>query len=117
MQRIRKSVLDAPGALLPRRGVLDPVSAMGDVCPSADVRDTRHQSIDVAIDAIEMSHLFCDPIGRQSFFRSGQMEEAMGEQPRVAFGHYLAEIRYLTHFPKEPHCAGMPGELGDILVA
>ena len=44
VQRVRKPILDAAGALLPVGGVVDPVGAMGDVGPGADMGDPRHQA-------------------------------------------------------------------------
>ncbi len=54
VQRVRKPILDAAGALLPCRRIFHPVAAMGDVGPGADVRDARHQGVDVTIDTVEI---------------------------------------------------------------
>ena len=102
VQRVGEPVLDTASALLPSRRPFDPVAAMGDVGPGAGVGDAHHQGVDVAIDAVEIGHLPGDPGGRQPFFRAGKMSEDMGEQPRVAVAHNLAEIGDLADFPKEP---------------
>jgi hypothetical protein len=77
VQCIRESILDTAGALLPRGRVIDPVTAMGDVGPGTNVRDARHQRVDVAVDAIEICHLSRDPTRWKSLLEASQMTKAM----------------------------------------
>src|ERR1700730_14995051 len=84
---------------------------MSYICPGADVRDARHQCVDIAADAIEIRHLASDPCRRELLGAAGEMDEALAEQTRVAVAQNLAEIGYLTHFPQHADRAGMNGEL------
>ena len=77
MQCIREPIFNASGALLPRCGVIDPITAMGDICPGPDVRDPRHQRIDVAVDAVEICHLSRDPTRREPFLEACQMAKTV----------------------------------------
>ena len=61
VQRIGQAILDAAGAFLPIGGVLDPVTAMGDVGPGADMGDPHHQRINIAVEPIKLRHLVPDP--------------------------------------------------------
>ena len=70
VQRVGQPVLDAAGALLPLGRALDPVAAMRDVGPGADMGDARHQRIDIAVEPVELRHLAADP-GGSAGARSG----------------------------------------------
>jgi hypothetical protein len=50
---------------------------MGDVGPGTNVRDARHQRVDVAVDAIEICHLSRDPTRWKSLLEASQMTKAM----------------------------------------
>src|SRR5436190_22112297 len=82
VQRIRESVFDAASTILPCACILDPVASMGDICPSTDVRDACHQSIDVTADAIEIRHLASDPCCREPLLRAGEMDKALAQEAR-----------------------------------
>ena len=62
MQRIGKLVLDVPRALLPVQGLLDPIRAIGNVGPGADLGDAPDQSADVALGLVDAVDLARDPI-------------------------------------------------------
>src|ERR1700730_10093773 len=90
---------------------------MGDVGPGADVRDTGHQSIDVAVDAVEGRHLSGNPCDGKPLLGSGEMEKAMGKQPSMALAHDLAKIGDLADLPKQPNRAWMSGQFANIRAA
>src|SRR5277367_3857055 len=90
---------------------------MGDVGPGADVRDARHQSVDVAIDTVEARHLPGNPCDGKPLLGPGEVKEAMGKQPSMAFAHDLAKIGDLADLPKHSNRARMSGQLADIRVA
>src|SRR5207245_1525991 len=100
VQRIREPIFDAASAILPRARILDPVTPVCDICPGTDVRDARHQRIDIAADAIEVRHLPGDPCRRELLLGARKMDEALAQESRMAVSQYLTEIRNLTHFPQ-----------------
>src|SRR5262249_61268044 len=105
MQRIRKPVLDSAGALLPFGRIINPVASVRDVGPGADVRDARHQRVDVAIVAVEICHLTGNPPDRQALLRTREVQGAESEQSRVALAHHLAEVGGRTYLSKQLHGA------------
>ena len=78
MQRIRKSVLDGPGPILPRLGLGEPVAPMGDVGPGADMGDPSGQHVDIAGVIVQTIDLAAHPLDRQSSVAIGQMRENLG---------------------------------------
>src|SRR5262249_11856720 len=117
VQRIGQPILEAAGALLPLSRILDPVAAMRDIGPGTDVRDARHQRIYIAVDPVKARHLPGNPCGRKPLLRSGKMQEAMGEQPRMAFGDDLAKIGDLAHLPQQSNRTRMRSQFADLAIA
>ena len=66
MQRIRQAVLDRARALLPVLGIGQPVDAVGDERPGADVGDAVGKRVDVAIGAVGEGHLIGEPVLRDA---------------------------------------------------
>src|SRR5215470_3736673 len=91
VQRIRQPILDPASAILPRAGILDPVTPMADVCPRSDVRDARHQRIDVAVNAIEVCHLAGNPCHGEPLLWAGQMDKTLAQEPRMGVAQHLSE--------------------------
>ena len=63
VQGVRQPVLDGAGAVAPMAGVVQPVVAEGDIGPGADVGDALHQGLDVAVGAVDASHMRGHPVG------------------------------------------------------
>ncbi len=103
MKRIGEPILDGARPLLPLRGLGQPIRAMGDIGPGADMGDARHQGVDVAIEPIETLHLLRDPIHGKPLLRPRQMAIDLPEQPGMGIAHHLAEIGDLADLPEEPH--------------
>src|SRR5579885_1055763 len=53
VERVGEAVLDGARPLLPARGIGEPVAAMGDVGPGADMGDARRQRVEIAVAAVE----------------------------------------------------------------
>ena len=101
MQRVRQPVLDRPGALLPLGGVLQPVAAVGNVGPGADRGDAPGERVDVAVGAVDMADLLCDPVRIEPAAGTRQRKKDLAQKPRVMIAENLPEVRDLTDFPQE----------------
>ena len=70
----------ARGALLPMLGVGEPVGAVGDEGPGADVGDAVGQRVDVAIGAVGEGHLLGEPVLRDALLAGHQELVERGDQ-------------------------------------
>ena len=110
VQGIAQRVLDRARAPLPVERVVEPVRAIRDVRPGADVREPRDQGVDVAVDALQADHLIRDPVDRQAA-AVGELDEDGLQQVEMRIGQGLAEIRDLAHRPKEPYAGRGAGAI------
>ena len=92
MQGIAQRILDRARAPLPVERVVEPVRAVGDVRPGADVREPGDQGVDVAVDALQAHHLIGDPVDRQPA-AAGELDEDGLQQVEMRIGQRLAKIR------------------------
>jgi len=65
VQGVGKAILDFSRQTLPMRRVVEPVRAVADIGPGADMGDTLGESVDIAADIVEMGNVPADPIRRQ----------------------------------------------------
>ena len=115
MQRVGDIVLRLARFRLVGCGIRQPVDAGRDVGPDADIREPRHQRIQVALDVVEAGDGARDPFIRQAAFLR-QMTEDPADQPRVAVIRDLAEIGDLAGLPQQPHPRPPLGEAADLLL-
>ena len=102
VQRIAQLVLDGARPLLPVARGIQPVRAVRDIGPGADVGQPRDQRVDVAVGTFEPGNLVGDPVGRQAVAQSEVLEHGV-EEIEVSVGQGLAEIRDLADRPQEAH--------------
>ena len=81
--------------------VVEPVRAVGDVRPGADVREPGDQGVD-AVDALQAGTIDRRPVDRQPA-AVGELDEDGLQQVEMRIGQRLAKIRDLAHRPQEPH--------------
>ena len=100
VERVRERVLDGARALLPMGRVLEPVGAVGNERPGADVGDTRRERVDIAIRAVIERDLIGEPVGRDAL--EGRHEELVERRDEigVALRGDLAVVGHLADFPE-----------------
>ena len=117
MQGVRQPVLDLAGAALPVERVAEPVRAVGDERPGADVGDALGQRVDVAFGAVAIGKLPVEPVlGDAPAFAADKTEDAR-HQRRVLGAGNVAIVGDLADLPEQLHRRRRGGERGDVLIA
>ena len=117
VERVRQLIFDGACPFLPVARIGEPVRPVRDVGPGADVRDPRHQRIDVAFDPVQAGDHVGDPVGIQTPARSPELAVDLGEQARVRLRQDLAEVRHLAHGPEQVRGLGRGRQGRDLRVA
>ena len=99
MQGIRQTVFNRPAALLPVLGVFQPVIAIGDISPCANMGKARRQRIKVAFHAVATPDLLVHPRRRNDARIVAQKCENFTDQPAMLARHGFAKIRNLRDRP------------------
>ena len=117
VQGVGQLVLDGARALLPMPGVVQPIAAVGDVGPGADVGDARGERVDVAVAAVDPIDLARHPVLGQALLAGGQEAVDAAQQAGVLIGQDLLEVGDLADLPEQAHGAGIAGQLRDLRIA
>ena len=99
VQRIRKAVFHRPAALLPMLGIFQPIIAVGDISPCANMCQPCRQRVEVALNSVATRNLFVHPRRRYDAGFVSQKGENLADQPAMLARHSLAEIRNLGDRP------------------
>ncbi len=113
---VRQAVLDGAGAGLPVGRVLQPIGAVGDEGPGADVGDAVGERVDVAIGAIGEGNLLGEPVLRHAALRTHQVAVERADHLGVALGGDLAIVGKLANLPQALHGAGAGREPRDLAI-
>ena len=111
MQRVGQHVLDGPGAVLPMFRIVEPLRAMRDEGPGADLREAIGQRIEIAVGAIGKRNLAGEPIGRNLALVAHDETVKRGDELGVAGSRDLAVVGDLAHLPKKRHAGAARREL------
>jgi hypothetical protein len=101
MQRVGQHVLDGPGAVLPMFRIVEPLRAMRDEGPGADLREAIGQRIEIAVGAIGKRHLAGEPIGRDPTLVAHDEAVERADELGMARSRDLPVVRDLAHLPKK----------------
>ena len=99
VQGVGQAILDRQCALLPMGGVVEPVGAVGDIGPAANMGDAAGQGVDIAVHQIDARDLFGNPVDRQAAGRRREMAVEPGQQADMGVRQDLAEIGNLGDLP------------------
>ena len=116
VESVGETVFDGARAALPVRRVGEPVGAVGDKRPGADVRDTVGERIDVAIGAVRELDLLGEPILGDALGAGAQELVERADQLGVVVGRDLAVVGNLADLPQPQNGGGRGGEIGDLAV-
>jgi len=102
MERVRQFIFDLARDVLPMLGVGQPVRAVGDKGPGADLRDPARQRVDIAVNAVGLIDLGGKPAVRDAALAHQEAEQGR-HQLGVRGGRDLPVVRYLAGVPQPFH--------------
>ena len=117
VQDVRQAVLDLLGPALPIERGLQPVRAVGDEGPGADVRNAGGERVDAALDIVAVGELLGEPLLGDVALAALQEGDDPAHQVGVFGGRDVAVIRDLAGLPGPLHVGGGGNEAPHAFVA
>ena len=117
MQRVGQFIFNFTGPPLPMCAIAQPAGAVGDKCPGADIGDTRRQSMDLPIGAVEPVYLPRDIVFGQHASLTHHMMKQFGKQTGMTVWAYFTEIGHLANLPQATHGIGVRAQPRNFIVS
>ena len=116
MERVRQFIFDRARNALPMLGVNQPVRTIRGKCPGTDMGDTVRQRVDIAIGAICLFDLACEPVGGDRSFPHQKTVKRSRELGMCSWRDF-AIIGDLADIPQSLHCLAAVRQKANLVVA